>query len=266
MARRKLQTVRNGTSRLVGYVRVSSEEQTRTGVSVKAQRERLTAYCTAHGHELVALKRDSGISGKVEPAQRPGLAAALDLVRQGQADGLVVLKLDRLSRSTRHVLDLVDETRRAGWRLVSVSEHLDTGSAAGRLVVTVLAALSEMEREQVGERTRLALDAIAREGRGRSRFTPFGWRTSCGGTENKAGDRAQLVADAGEQAALRRLVALRRKGLGARRISSALNRQGANPRSGRAWTPTSVAAILRRLNRWEEAGLPLGSTTLGRPW
>jgi DNA invertase Pin-like site-specific DNA recombinase len=80
----------------------------------------------------------------------------------------VVLKLDRLSRSTRDVLDLVGETGRDGWRLVSVSEHLDTATAAGRLVVTVLAALSQMEREQVAERTSFALDAIARERLGRT--------------------------------------------------------------------------------------------------
>ena len=140
-------------------------------MSLAAQHERLTAYCTAHGLELVGVEQDAGVSGKVAPAQRPGLARALEAVRRGDAHGVVVLRLDRLSRSTRDVLDLVDETRQGSWRLVSVSEHLDTGSAAGRLVVTVLAALSEMEREQVAERTRFALDAIAREGRGRSRPT-----------------------------------------------------------------------------------------------
>jgi site-specific DNA recombinase len=64
------------------------------------------------------------------------------------------------------------------WRLVSVNEHLDTESAAGRLVLTVLAALSEMEREQIGERVTDAMAYIAREGRGRSRFIPFGYRTA----------------------------------------------------------------------------------------
>jgi DNA invertase Pin-like site-specific DNA recombinase len=256
MARRKpRKKAENATVRLVGYARVSTEDQAREGVSLEAQRERLAAYATAHGFELVSVEVDAGISGKVAPAQRPGLARALDRVRGGEADGLVMLKLDRLSRSTRDVLDLVDETGRDGWRLVSVSENLDTATAAGRLVVTVLAALSQMEREQVAERTRFALDAIAREGRGRSRFTPYGWRTADGSTENRAGDHSELVAHTDEQAALRRIVRHRKHGKGARRIATALSRQGTNPRSGKPWTPESVAAILRRLDRWESAGV-----------
>ena len=85
----------------------------------------------ARGAELVALESDEGISGRVSPGKRPGLAAALTRVRTGEAECLLVLKLDRLSRTTRAVLDLVDETGAQGWRLVSVSEHLDTGTAAG---------------------------------------------------------------------------------------------------------------------------------------
>jgi len=242
---------------LVGYTRVSTEEQAREGVSLDAQAERIRAYCVAHGFTLAGLESDAGISGKVAPDGRPGLARALERIRDGEADGLVVLKLDRLSRSTRDVLDLVDETRDDGWRLISVSEHLDTGSAAGRLVVTVLAALSEMEREQIGERTTFALDAIAREGRARSRFTPYGWRTENGGTTVKAGDRSEFVPHPAEQTVLRRILRLRRQGNGARRIASALNVQGPNPRSGNPWTPSGVASILRRLERWQRAGIEL---------
>lgn len=201
------------------------------------------------GAELLALERDSGVSGKVAPSERPGLLRALGAVRGGAADGLLVLKLDRLSRSTRDVLDLVDETRRDGWRLVSVSEHLDTGTAAGRLVVTVLAALSQMEREQVGERTRFALAAVARQGRARSRFTPFGWRTAAG-SEVRSGESGALGVEAGEQAILRTLLRGRKRGIGARRLASRLNGRGTmNPHTGRPWTPETIATILRTYDR-----------------
>jgi DNA invertase Pin-like site-specific DNA recombinase len=122
--------------------------------------------------------------------------------------------------------------------------------------VTVLAALSEMEREQVAERTRFALDAIARsEGRGRSRFTPFGWRNADGRTENQKDDRRRLVPHPGEQAALQCLLQLREDGLGARRIAATLNQEGVeNPRSG-TWTVAGIVSILRRLDRWERAGV-----------
>jgi len=239
--------------RLVGYCRVSTVEQAREGVSLSAQAERLRAYATAHGFALVSVETDAGISGKVAAEDRPGMSAALDLVRAGKADGIVALKLDRLSRDTRATLDLVEDCDRNGWRLISVSEHLDTGSAAGRLVVTVLAALSQMEREQIAERTTFAMEAIARDGRSRSRFTPYGWRTADGGTENQAGDRRELIPHAAEQTAVGRIIELRDAGAGARRIATAL--EGPNPRNGNAWTANSVAAILRRLDRWEVAGV-----------
>ncbi len=110
---------RESAMRLVGYVRVSTEEQATEGVSLDAQRERLEAYALAHNAELLAIESDEGISGKVSPEKRLGLAAALARIRADEAEGLLVLKLDRLSRTTRHVLDLVDETSPHGWRLVS---------------------------------------------------------------------------------------------------------------------------------------------------
>ncbi|UCF41683.1 MAG: recombinase family protein, partial [Gemmatimonadota bacterium] len=108
----------NGTPTLVGYCRVSTEEQAREGVSLDAQRKRLAAYCTAHGFELAGVESDEGLSGGVPPAQRPGLTRALEQVRRGEAAGLVVVKLDRLSRSVRDVLDLADSAQCTDWRLV----------------------------------------------------------------------------------------------------------------------------------------------------
>jgi DNA invertase Pin-like site-specific DNA recombinase len=236
--------------RLVGYARVSTDEQVREGISLSAQKERLGAYALAHGAELLRVEVHEGISGKVAPESRPGLARALHAVRQGEADGLLVLKLDRLSRSTRDVLDLVDETRRDGWRLVSVGEHLDTATAAGRLVVTVLAALAEMEREQIGERTRFALDAVAREGRACPHRTPFGWKTATGSDRPKRGDRTSLVEDPEEREILQAMLELEGQGYGARRMAAELNERGIrNPRTGRAWTFGGVASILRTAER-----------------
>jgi DNA invertase Pin-like site-specific DNA recombinase len=229
---------------------VSTEEQAREGVSLAAQKARLEAYAVAHGAELVGIEADEGVSGKVVPESRPGLAGALAAVRSGAADGLLVLKLDRLSRSTRDVLDLVDECRRDGWRLISVSEHLDTATAAGRLVVTVLAALAEMEREQIGERTQVALGEVARQGRAYSHRTPFGWRTAAGSDRAQRGDRSPLVPDLAEQRILARMLELEVQGLGARRIAAAMANEGLlNPRTGRPWTFGAVAGVLRTLER-----------------
>lgn len=253
MRRTKHRRTDDDSVRLVGYARVSTEEQARQGVSLDAQKHRLEAYAVAHGAELISVEMDEGVGGKVSAERRPGLAKALSAVRRGQADGLLVLKLDRLSRSTRDVLDLVDETRRDGWRLVAVSEHLDTATAAGRLVVTVLAALAEMEREQIGERTRFALEAIARDGRARSHRTPFGWRTATGSDRPRRGDRTPLVPDPREQAILRRILELEGQGLGARRLARLLNDEGLwNRRTAREWSVGAVAGVLRTMERRRE--------------
>lgn len=239
------------TVRLVLYGRVSTEDQADHGVSLAAQRERLEAFAAAHGYEAVRFEVDAGVSGKTPPLRRPALARALAAVKAGDADGIAVLKLDRLSRSTTDTLGLVASAEREGWRLLSVSEALDTGSAAGRMVVTILAALAQMEREQVGERTTVAMAQIAREGRARSYRLPFGYRVA--GSDSPtltAGDRSTLVEDPEEFALRSRMLDLRAEGLGPRKIARALNDAGTgNPRTGRAWEFGTIAAILRTADR-----------------
>lgn len=107
--------------RLVGYVRVSTDEQAAVGLSLDAQRVRISAYATALGYDLVKVEEDH-LSGRLGPNRREGLARALDAVRSKEADGLVVFKLDRLSRKTMDVLELADDARRQRWRLLSVCE------------------------------------------------------------------------------------------------------------------------------------------------
>lgn len=141
-----------------------------------------------------------------------------------------------------------------GWRLLSVSENLDTGTAAGRMVVTILAALAQMEREQIGERTSVGMSQVAAEGRARSSRLPFGYRVKgSADTRLKAGDRSPLVKHAGEQRVLREMLALRESGLGARRIARTLNEGGVlNPRTGGEWNFGTVASILRTVDRRRE--------------
>jgi len=238
-------------TRLVGYIRVSTEEQARDGLSLDAQRERLDAFAAAHRAALVSIESDNGLSGSILPERRPALARALAIVRRGDADGIVVVKLDRLSRSTRHVLDLLDAAHKAGWRIVSVEEHLDTRTAVGEFTTTILAGLAQMERKLIGERTREAMRQIAREGRNRSGRIPFGYRTKANPdkTQAVAGDRTPLVKHSAEQQLLRRMLQLRRRGLGARRIARTLNNRGHNPRTGRPWTPSAIQKLLATVDR-----------------
>lgn len=112
--------------RALAYIRVSTNEQADKGISLDAQQHRIRAHCEAQGYDCVGVYCDAGLSGKT--MDRPQLQTALALLRDGKADALVVLKLDRLSRSTRDILDLADRCQKEGWALVSVSEALDTNS------------------------------------------------------------------------------------------------------------------------------------------
>jgi len=238
--------------RIVGYARVSTDDQALNGVSMDAQERRLRAHAKAHGYTLVGVERDNGTSGKVAPRKRPGLNRALTRIKNGEADGLVFLKLDRLSRSVRDILRLADDAKRKGWHLLSVSEHIDTSTAHGKFTLGVLALLAEMEREQVAERTREGLAEVARQGRARSSRLPFGYRIKgvAKATRLKAGDKRPLVEHRDEMKLLKSMLRLREKGLGAHRIAKWLNEKDRiNPRTKRAWTTSTVAAILRTVDR-----------------
>ena len=103
----KTHALTNTTKTAIGYVRVSTQEQATEGVSLDAQRDRLTAYCKLHAIKLIDIKADDGIWGST--LERPGLQAGLQMLRRGRANTLIVAKLDRLSRSRRDVCSLVDE-------------------------------------------------------------------------------------------------------------------------------------------------------------
>jgi len=176
----------------------------------------------------------------------------LTRVQSGEADGIVVVKLDRLSRSTTDILNLIAKAGRDSWRLISVSEQLDTASAAERFMITVLAGMSEMERGIISERTRAGMNQIAREGRARSRWLPFGFRIEGqpSSTELPKGNRGRLVEHASEQRVLRCIMRLCAKGFGAHAIASRLNsRRVLNPRTGRPWSVGGLRAILTTASR-----------------
>ena len=224
---------------VIGYTRVSTEDQADNGVSLKEQASRIKAYAKAHGLRLAGIETDEGLSGK-STKNRPGLQRALEALQDGEASGLVVVKLDRLSRTTTDILGLVDQSNRDGWQLHSIREHLDTSSSHGRFVVGILSLLAQMEREQVAERTRNAMAELRRQGRRISGRAPFGYRF----------DGDAVVPDSKEQAILERILQLRAEGLGARRIARALRGVGVrNPRTRRAWTHGTIGDVVRTAER-----------------
>jgi len=221
-------------TRAVAYLRVSTDKQADHGVSLEAQRAKVEAYAALYDLELVAIEVDAGASAKT--LDRPALDRALGLLDRGEADALLVVKLDRLTRSVRDLGELVDRCQRAGWALLSVSEQIDTRSAAGRLVLNVLASVAQWERETVGERTAAAMAHKRALGEYTGGEAPYGYRV--------AEDGRRLEAHPGEQRVIRAARELREAGLSLRKIGAALEAERLLPRTAPRWHPETVKAAL----------------------
>jgi DNA invertase Pin-like site-specific DNA recombinase len=139
----------------IGYVRVSTDRQAEQGVSLEAQEAKIRAMATVQGADLDEVIVDGGESAK--SLNGPGLQRLLALINAGKVQAVIVAKLDRLARSVKDLCGLLELFEKRKVALISVAESLDTGSAAGRLVITIMAAVSQWEREAIGERTRDAL-------------------------------------------------------------------------------------------------------------
>jgi DNA invertase Pin-like site-specific DNA recombinase len=226
--------VDNEAMKAIGYVRVSTEKQAEFGVSLEAQTEKVRAMAVVQGADLVEIIVDAGESAK--SLTRPGMERLLRLVDAGAIDAVIIAKLDRLTRSVKDLAELLERFTRRGVSLVSVAESLDTGSAAGRLVLNIMTAVSQWEREAIGERTRDAMHHKRANGE-RVGTVPYGYRA--------AADGLHLEPDPAEQGVLSRIRELKAAGHSTRRIADALNRQGFTTRRGTGWRFEYVARTLR---------------------
>lgn len=223
--------------RVVGYCRVSTNEQADFGVSLDAQRDKVEQYAKLYDLELVEIITDAGESAK--SLNRPGIQRALAMLRDGQADGLVIAKLDRLTRSVRDWQELIDDyfCERAGKQLFSVADSIDTRTASGRMVLGILMVVAQAERELIGERTKAALQHKIRNGERAGRLR-FGY--------DLAGDGKTLIPNVREQQALCLMRELREDEWPLRAIAEELTRQGFKTKDGKPWSHNSVSFVLKR--------------------
>ena len=218
----------------IGYVRVSTEEQAQDGSSLAAQEAKVRAWASLNGAGNVTIFRDAGLSGS-RADNRPGLQQALAAVCKG--DALIVYSLSRLARSTKDTIAIAEALDKRGADLVSLSERIDTTTAAGKMVFRMLAVLSEFERDQVSERTRLALQHKRACGEKTGGDVPYGYRL----------EGARLVLDEPEQKAIALITELRQAGNSLRQIACELEARGYRTKTGRThWHPQIVKQILER--------------------
>lgn len=204
--------------RMIGYTRVSSDEQARSGLGLRAQRSVIRAACERNEWTLVEIKSDDGESGK--SLARPALHAALEAIVDGAADGLVVSKLDRATRSVQDFAALLDWFTEAEATFVACDLQIDTSTPGGRLVANIFVSVAEWEAGVIGDRTREGMAALRAQGRAVSRPA--------------AADRPDLAE---------RIAAMRKQGMAYQAIADTLNAEGVPTlRGGAEWRVSSVQA------------------------
>jgi site-specific DNA recombinase len=222
-------------TKAVGYIRVSTDKQADHGVSLEAQQAKLTAYAVLYDIELVEVIVDAGVSAKT--LDRPGLQRALGMLRKGQVNALLVVKLDRLTRSVKDLGALVEEYFSAdNITLLSVADSIDTRTAAGRLVLNVLGSVAQWEREAIGERTKEAMAHKKAKGEKLGGLVPYGYKLS--------EDGKTLVAELTEQELLEAIRVARQEGLSQRAVVADLARRGFTARAGTALSLMQVQRIM----------------------
>src|SRR3984893_8632502 len=157
------------------YLRVSTEEQ-RERQSIVTQREFGVRFCGLHELPIFETYADDGVSGTVPLELRPGGIRLLEAARQHKFDQLLVYKLDRLGRDTRLILNAVAELEKHGVRVRSMTEEFDTGTATGRLMLTMLSGFATHEREVIRERSVAGTFRVAEAGAWLGGIVPYGDR------------------------------------------------------------------------------------------
>lgn len=205
---------------VLGYCRVSTEEQATSGLGLVAQAEAIKLECERRGLPLLAMHTDAGVSGK--SLSRPALTAALGALDAGEGSVLMVAKLDRLTRSVHDATGLMATAQSGGWGLVALDAPVDTTTPQGAAMAQVLAVFAELERRLIGERTKAALAVRRSQGvkLGRPRNLPDG--------------------------VVSRIVDARQTGSTWAAIASDLNEQGIpTSQGGKRWYPATVRHVAR---------------------
>ena len=223
---------------VAAYLRVSTDMQARSGLGRDAQLAKVEAMATVKGWPAPRLYVDDGLSGAKETRDRPELARMMAAAAAGEVDAIIINSIDRLARKARLTLELAEEMTRYGVTLVSCKESIDTATPAGQMILAVLAAMAQFERDLTSERTIAALaEHSRRDGESGGRL-PYGYVRLEDGVQVDR-DQARVV---------RRIFTWRAEHLTLRAIAKRLNdRKYASPQ-GKHWYHSSVAAVLANVD------------------
>jgi len=219
----------------IGYVRVSTKEQAKNGVSLAMQAHKIRQYAELADMELVEIKSDEGKTAK--NMNREGLEFIIKAVKNREVDAVIIYKLDRLTRSLKDLNLLVELFNKNDVALCSIKDSLDTKTANGRMVINLLGTISQWEREVISERTSEALQELKASGK-RYGQIPFGKELANG----------RLVNCTQEQEIIKEIKALKNKGYGYTKIASVLNDEGYTTRQQTSYSKQTVYSLCANLS------------------
>ncbi|MBM0064977.1 recombinase family protein [Alkalicoccobacillus gibsonii] len=217
------------------YTRVSTEEQAKDGFSIRAQKERLDMFAQSQDWDIYDYYIDEGRSAK--DTDREELQRMLNDISENKIEVVLVYKLDRLTRSVMDLYKLLERFEAHGCMFKSATEVFDTTTPTGRLFITLVAAVAQWERENLGERVKFGMEQMVEEGRWPGGPTPFGFRLN---------DEEKLVIDEAEAELYRYMYELYETFHGDVKISNILNHDlQAKTRKGNDFSSKTVRDIMK---------------------
>ncbi|MCL2199983.1 MAG: recombinase family protein [Defluviitaleaceae bacterium] len=223
------------------YLRVSTEEQAKEGYSIRAQEEKLRAYVTIKEWLLYDIYADEGISGK-DIEGRPEIKRLIADVENGTVNNVLVYKIDRLTRSTKNLIELVDLFNQNNCAFNSLNESIDTASATGRMFLKIVGIFAEFERENLAERVRMGIERKAREGYMISNYSPsYGY-------DRENGNKIQTINKAEAKIVKRIFNMYLHDDYNIRQITRTLNAENISSKTGVRWTDCTVKNVLENCN------------------
>lgn len=217
------------------YIRVSTDEQAKEGYSIEAQRKVLNAWAVVKGASSIEEYIDEGYSAK--NLNRPAVRSLIEACKRRQLDAVIVWKSDRLTRNLRDLLMLTEDVfRDHGVQFISCTETIDTSTPTGRLVLNVLGAFAQNERENTSERTTMVMRELAKTGKHMGGVPPYGYSVDQDG---------RYVLNPAEAGGVRILFEMKLAGHSYGDIIAALDAAGYKSRSGKTFEKNTLYDMLR---------------------